>query len=68
MSIKMEVPVNDFMFMLRTTFNKHVSAEGVSIYWRECILANGMTHGEQGYLWVWEDGTTFHSYQTPENQ
>ena len=53
-------------FLLQTVFRKHQCADGSVIYWRDCALKEDMQHGEQGYLWVFEDGETFHSYRTPE--
>lgn len=40
--------------------------EGTVIYYQECVLLPGEHHGTQGYLWVYEDGETLHSYRTPE--
>lgn len=55
-------------FLLDTTFNKYTSSKtGEVIYWRDCILTPEMFEGSQGYLWVFSDGETFHSYQTPEH-
>lgn len=54
-------------FLLDLTFNKHiVPRTGMVIYWRDCVLQKDMVPATQGYLWVFSDGETFHSYRTPE--
>jgi hypothetical protein len=59
--------INQSQFLLDTVFNKHTTKDSEVIYWRDCVLRSDMTHGEQGYLWVFSDGETFHSYRTPED-
>lgn len=58
--------VIDTRFLLQVCFNPHKTKEGSTIWWRDCILQKDMNQGEQGYLWVFENGETFHSYRTPE--
>lgn len=53
-------------YLLDLVFNKYkVKKNNQTIYWKEC-LPDQMLPGAAGYLWVFEDGETFHSYQTPE--
>lgn len=57
--------LNDFE--VSHLFHKYVNKEnGTVIYWRDCIIQPDMVNGEQGYLWVYEDGSYRHSYRTPE--
>lgn len=57
--------IKDQQFLLDCVFNKFESSGGTIIYWRDCALLD-LQPDEKGYLWVYEDGETFHSYQTPE--
>jgi len=54
-------------YLLDTVFFKYTSPDGEVVYWRDCALQKGMIEGTQGYLWVFADGETFHSYRTPEH-
>lgn len=54
------------VYLLNLCFHKHLCKDGNVIYWRSCVLQEGMVEGSQGYLWVFSDGNTFHSYRTPE--
>lgn len=53
-------------FALEHVFNKYVTQEGEVIYWRDCVLRSDMVNGEQGYVWVFANGDSHHSYRTPE--
>lgn len=53
-------------YVLDLVFNKHICKDGSVIYWRDCILQTDMEHGEQGYMWIFENGEHLHSYRTPE--
>lgn len=52
--------------IMELCFNKHETRTGEVIYWRDCCIVD-CRPDEQGYLWVYSDGETFHSYTTPEN-
>lgn len=55
-------------YLLDLVFNKYIDKKyNQTIYWKECNPApNPVIPGSMGYLWVFGDGETFHSYQTPE--
>lgn len=53
-------------YVLNAVFNKYICENGSVIYWRDCILQSDMEHGEQGYMWIFENGDHLHSYRTPE--
>lgn len=54
-------------YQLDLLFHKYVNkTNGSVIYWRDCVIRPDMTNGEQGYLWVYPDGSYRHSYHTPE--
>ena len=50
-------------------FNRHVTKDGSVIYWRDCAsdTNNVISNGEHGYVWIFEDLSTMHSYSTPEH-
>lgn len=56
----------ELQYILDAVFHKHTCKNGDVIYWRDCVLKTDMNHGEQGYTWVFNDSSTFHSYRTPE--
>jgi len=58
--------INQPQYVLDLVFFKYTMKDGSVIYWQECVLHEGMSPDEVGYLWVYEDGETFHSYSTPE--
>lgn len=58
--------IKNTQYLLDLTFNKYQPKDSPDpIYWRDCILSEDMIQGMQGYLWVFTDGETFHSYRTP---
>ena len=57
---------NISQYVLENVFNKHVCENGEVIYWRDCVLKDGMINGEQGYMWIFSNGENLHSYRTPE--
>ncbi len=54
-------------YVLNLAFYKHTTKQGEVIHWRSCVLKPDMTHGEQGYIWIFQDGEHVHSYRTPED-
>jgi hypothetical protein len=42
-----------------------LEVSGETFYWKDCILAPDMKHGEQGYMVVFSNGEQLHTYHYP---
>jgi len=56
-------------FILRSVFH-HIPGDETKdeIYWRSCVLKDGMSQGEQGYMIYWpKTNDHLHTYRNPED-
>lgn len=54
-------------FVLTCCFHRHVTNDGVVIYWRSCVVQDGIRPDEVGYMILYEDGNHLHTYRRPDN-
>ncbi len=60
------VHIENVVFVLENLFHKFIAKDGSVIWWRECVQRDGMMPDSVGYIWVFENGNTLHSYWTPD--
>ena len=40
-------------FVMEGVFNKEICSDGRVFFWRDCVLTDDMSRGEQGYMVYW---------------
>ena len=48
-------------FVIEHVFNKYITKDNETIFWRECIDGSG-------YIVLFSDGEHYHSYRHPEEE
>jgi hypothetical protein len=52
-------------FVLEHVFHKETCSDGKVFFWRDCILTDNMSQGEQGYMVYYPNSDYLHTYRYP---